>query len=85
FSRQATSMEPTGSGSMQVEIIDNNGGHLAAIIYWYMLLKDAYAVTYKRLKENSMIYDSSIYFPSDLPSYEIDTSEYDLLMGGGHL
>ncbi|MCR1899931.1 hypothetical protein NSA47_13215, partial [Irregularibacter muris] len=42
FSRQATSMEPTGSGSMQVEIIDNNGGHLAAIIYWYMLLKDAY-------------------------------------------
>jgi hypothetical protein len=45
---------------------------------------EAIAVTYKRLKENSIIYDSSIQFPSDLPLYEVDTSQYDILMGGGY-
>jgi len=45
---------------------------------------EAIAVTYKRLKENSIIYDSQIYFPSDLPLYEVDTSQYDMFMGGDY-
>jgi transposase len=45
---------------------------------------EAIAVTYKRLKENSMIYDSQVQFPSDLPPYEVDTSQYDVLMGGDY-
>lgn len=45
---------------------------------------EAIGVTYKRLKENSIIYDSPIQFPSDLPLYEVDTSQYDILMGGGY-
>ncbi len=43
---------------------------------------EAIVVTYKRLKENSIVYDSSIEFPSDLPPYEVDMSRYDMFMGG---
>ena len=42
---------------------------------------EAIAITYKRLKENNIIYDSKIHFPSDLPIYEVDTSQYDVLIG----
>src|SRR5690554_4395049 len=45
---------------------------------------EAIAVTYRRLKENSIIYDGRVDFPSDLPLYEVDTSEYDMLMGGDY-
>ena len=45
---------------------------------------EAIAVTYKRLKENSIIYDGRVHFPSDLPLYEVDTSQYDVLMGGDY-
>lgn len=43
---------------------------------------EAIEVTYKRLKENLFIYKEEIYFPSDLPHYEVDTSQYDMLIGG---
>lgn len=43
---------------------------------------EAVAVTYRRLKENRLIYESPLHFPSDLPSYEIDTTRYDRLIGG---
>lgn len=42
----------------------------------------AIAVTYKRLKESRILYDSCMEFCTDLPSYEIDTSQYDMLIGG---
>ncbi len=42
----------------------------------------AIALTYRRLKENRILYDGSIHFPSDMPLYEVDTSKYDRLMGG---
>lgn len=45
---------------------------------------EAIAVTYKRLKENSIIYGGSIHFPSDLPLYDVDTSQYDMLIGGNY-
>ncbi|NMA30291.1 MAG: IS21 family transposase, partial [Candidatus Methanofastidiosa archaeon] len=41
---------------------------------------EAILVTYKRLKENIAIYDDEICLPSDLPSYEVDTSEYDMFL-----
>ena len=43
---------------------------------------EALEVTYKRLKENRLLYEGTIGFPSDLPSYEVDTAQYDLLLGG---
>jgi transposase len=43
---------------------------------------EAVAITYKRFKENRLIYEGSLDFASDMPSYEIDTSQYDLLIGG---
>lgn len=46
------------------------------------LSPEAIEVTYKRLKEDLFIYDDKIYFPSNLPAYEIKTSEYDTLIGG---
>ncbi len=46
---------------------------------------EAVSITYKRLKENRFIYEDSLIFPSDMPSYEIDTSEYDLLIGDRYL
>jgi hypothetical protein len=46
---------------------------------------EAVAVTYRRLKENRMIYETVIDLPSDLPSYEMDTSQYDRLIGGNVL
>ena len=42
----------------------------------------AIALTYRSLKENRILYDGSIHFPSDMPLYEVDTSKYDRLMGG---
>lgn len=45
---------------------------------------EAIVVTYKRFKENTIIYDDSIHFPSDLPPYEVDISHYDVLMGGNY-
>lgn len=44
---------------------------------------EAIMVTYKRLKENLDLFESSISFPTDLPSYEIDILQYDSLIGGG--
>ncbi len=44
---------------------------------------EAILITYKRLKENRLIYESSLSFPSDLPPYQVDISQYDTLMGGG--
>ena len=44
---------------------------------------EAVAVTYKRLKENRFIYEADMKFPSDLPPYEVDTSQYDKLMLDG--
>lgn len=46
------------------------------------LSPEAVAVTYKRLEENRLIYEGSLDFPSDMPTYEIDTAKYDLLIGG---
>ncbi len=43
---------------------------------------EAIAITYKRLKENYALFESSIFFPTDLPSYEVDILQYDLLIGG---
>ena len=45
---------------------------------------EAVAITYKRLKENLSIYESSIDIPTDLPRYKVDTSQYDMLMGGDY-
>lgn len=45
---------------------------------------EAILITYKRLKENRLIYESSLDFPSDLPPYEVDTSQYDMLMRGDY-
>ena len=45
---------------------------------------EAIAITYKRLKENRILYESAIDFPTDLPPYVVDTSQYDLLIGGSH-
>ena len=42
---------------------------------------EAILITYKRLKENRVIYESSLTIPSDLPPYEVDISQYDTLMG----
>jgi len=47
---------------------------LREIIKYDPMSPEAIAVTYKRLKENSMIYDSQIHFPSNLPLYEVDIS-----------
>lgn len=41
---------------------------------------EAILVTYKRLKENIAIYDDEICLPSDLPSYDVDTLEYDMFL-----
>jgi len=43
---------------------------------------DAIEVTYKRLKENHDLFESLIYFPTDLPPYEVNILQYDLLIGG---
>ena len=45
---------------------------------------EAIAVTYRRLKEDNILYDSPIHFPYDLPLYDVDTSQYDMLMGGAY-
>lgn len=45
---------------------------------------EALEITYKRLKENRILYESIIAFPTDLPPYEVDTSQYDTLIGGIH-
>ena len=42
---------------------------------------EAILVTFKRLHENYDIYEEEICYPSDLPSYEIDTSIYDMFLG----
>jgi len=43
---------------------------------------EAILLTYKRLKENLRFYEEKIHFSSDLPPYEIDTSQYDMFMKG---
>jgi len=43
---------------------------------------EAIWITYKRLKENHELFDSSICFPTDLPPYEVDILQYDALIGG---
>jgi transposase len=42
---------------------------------------EAVLITYKRLKENKFMYESKVEFPSDLPPYEVDISQYNTLMG----
>ena len=44
---------------------------------------EAIEVTYKRLKEDYTLFESTIYFPADLPSYGVDINQYDLLLLGG--
>lgn len=44
---------------------------------------EAIEVTYKRLKGDYTLFESSIYYPTDLPSYEVDVNQYDLLLLGG--
>ena len=46
------------------------------------LSPEATLITYRRLKENMHIYESTIDIPYDLPPYEINTSQYDTLMRG---
>jgi hypothetical protein len=41
---------------------------------------EAIKITYKRLKEDFGFYGEGIYLPTDLPSYEVDTSEYDIFI-----
>lgn len=48
----------------------------------HSLSPNAIAVTYRRLKENRGIYNSTLSLPSDLPSYKTDITQYDQLMGG---
>ena len=43
---------------------------------------EAILITYKRLKENHTLFESSIFFPTDLPLYEVDIQQYDQLIGG---
>ncbi len=45
---------------------------------------EAVLITYKRLKEDRLLYEDSLDFPSDLPPYEVDIAQYDMLMGGGY-
>lgn len=45
---------------------------------------EAILITYKRLKENRLIYEGSLALASDLPPYKVDISQYDMLMGGGY-
>jgi hypothetical protein len=45
----------------------------------------AIAVTHKRLKEDSCLYQSNMRLPADLPSYDMDLSQYNDLMGGAVL
>jgi len=50
---------------MQIKIKYNNGGQMAAIIYWYMFLKDAYCglgftLTYKQLILTEQIKNNQI-------------------------
>ena len=42
----------------------------------------AIGVTYKRLKEDLFIYEDRMDLVYDLPSYDIDTSQYDNLIEG---
>lgn len=37
-------------------------------------------IIYKRLKENHDLFESSIYYPTDLPQYEVDIVQYDILL-----
>ncbi len=39
-------------------------------------------ITFKRLKENRLVYSTAMEFPSDLPSYEVNMKQYDTLMKG---
>lgn len=43
---------------------------------------EAIEITYKRLKENLTVYEGKICFPSDLPLYRVDISQYDMLVRG---
>ena len=45
------------------------------------LSPEAIKITYKRLKEDSWMYNEDILLPVDLPSFELDTDQYDLLIG----
>ncbi len=44
---------------------------------------EAVEITYKRFKEDHTLFESTIYFPEDLPPYEVDINQYDLLLLGG--
>jgi len=44
---------------------------------------EAVEITYKRFKEDHTLFESTIYFPADLPPYEVDVNQYDLLLLGG--
>lgn len=44
------------------------------------LSPESIAIAYKRLKEDTWIYDHSIVLPVDLPPFELDTDQYDTLI-----
>ena len=44
------------------------------------LSPEAIKITYKRLKEDSWMYNEDIILPVDLPPFELDTDQYDLLI-----
>lgn len=46
------------------------------------LSPEAIRITHKRLKENILIYKEEIFFPTELPFIETDTSQYNRLIGG---
>lgn len=41
----------------------------------------AISLTYKRLKEDKLLYDGYLALRADLPPYQVDTSQYDELIG----
>lgn len=55
---------------------------LAETMKHNVVTPEAIKVTHKRLKEDIFIYREELTLPSHLPHYEVDTDQYDALMGG---
>lgn len=49
------------------------------------LSPEAIKITYKRLKEDSWMYNEDILLPVDLPPFELDTDQYDLLIDNQYI
>lgn len=46
------------------------------------IFPEAVEITYKRFKEDHTLFESTIYFPEDLPPYQVDINQYDHLLLG---